>query len=151
MDTIEALRAALIAAFPAEPLARDLLDEPTNYEERAELAPLAGRTWRDIEPGFLVRHASLLVYASAAQYRALLPAYLLYLLDHDAFNEVPFQVARQLTRKDDPVDQQIFDRRIAGLGTDQRGVVRRVIAHLATKEPMQEAMSRAVPSWQRLD
>jgi uncharacterized protein DUF6714 len=145
------LRASLLAAFPAAPLSKELLAEPTNYEEHHELATLAGTTWRDITTAFLVRHASLLVYASPSQYRALLPAYLLYLVEHDAFNEVPFQVARQLTRKDDPTDQQIFDRRIAGLDAAQRAVVRRVIEHLATKEPMQEPMSRALASWQQLD
>lgn len=105
MPDPDAVDAALIAAFPAVPIDRATLDEATGrwdyYDAAAELRSLDGKTWSQLEPDFLVRHATLVNYAGDALFRAVLPAYLHYLLVHRPSNEVPFHIGGQLTRKDD--------------------------------------------------
>jgi len=148
------LRAALIAAFPAEPITRDTIDEPLAnwdvYEEAGELSMLEGKTWLELDAAVVEHHDVLMPYAGNALFRATLPAYLLYLVEHPAYNEVPFHVGGQLSRADDPTDLKTIDRRVAPLTAGQRAAVRRVIGYLTTREPMKEVMARALETWDRV-
>lgn len=147
------LAAALVAAFPARPLTRARLVEPSagweDYRDGDFLAEVEGKTWRELDHGFLDRHHSALRYAGAEGFGALLPAYLQRLLEARAFNEVPFVVAGELKRYGDPAMTAIFDARVAPLDGAQRAVVRRVLEVLMTREPMEAAMMAAFESWWR--
>ena len=149
MNDAHGFRDALIAAFPPAPIARATIDagrwEP--YSRRDELPLFEDRSWLELEPSLLERHQALLTYAGDELYRALLPAYLLFLIEIDDPGAVPFHVAGQLSRHDDRVDQQIFDERTRPMTSAQRTVVRRVIEHLATRASMHEPMTVALRSW----
>lgn len=151
---VEDLEAALIAAFPPVTIDREMIDEPTAnwtvYDDRADLAALESKTWRDCVD-VLVRHPTLPVYAGDALWRATLPGYLQHLLrERQHFDDLPFQLARQLTRPTDPDGQPKFERRIAPLSAAQRAVIRDVLALLANVPPMDEAMGRALTTWNDL-
>jgi hypothetical protein len=152
---IEKLEDALTSAFPLITIDRAMIDEPSAlwhvYDDYAELAALEGKTWRELPAEHLFRHPSLLVYAGEALFHAMLPAYLRYLLhERKRFNALPFQVAGQLTRNEDPQSHPKFDRRIARFTPDQRVAVRDVLALLATVYPIQEPMSSALATWNHL-
>ena len=154
MSTQDELDAALAAAFLAVPIDRATIDEPTGrwdyYDDASELMSLEGLTWRQLEPTFLVRHATLVNYAGDGLFRAVLPAYLRYLLNDRPSNEVPFHVGGQLIRKDDLDGRRIFDRRTDPLTGAQRTAIREVLAYLATVVPMDEVMTRAHATWSQL-
>jgi hypothetical protein len=155
MTTVEDLESALTSAFPDVVIDRAMIEEPSAlwdvYDQYPDLAALDGITWRDLPSGFLFQHPSLLVYAGDALFRATLPAYLRYLLrERERFNALPFQVAGQLTRTDDPESHPKFDRRVAPFTSAQRITVRNVVAHLATVRPMEEPMSEALETWTHL-
>jgi hypothetical protein len=152
---IEKLEHALAAAFPPVTIERAMIDEPTSlwevYEGYADLAGFEGKTWRELPVEHLVRHPGLLVYAGDTLFHAMLPAYLCYLLhERRRFNALPFQVAGQLTRKDDPDSHPRFDRRIARFTSAQRIAVRDVLALLATVYPIEDPMSAALATWNHL-
>lgn len=83
-----------------------------------------------------------------------MPAYLQHLLrERRHFDDLPFQLARHLTRPTDPDGQQKFARRIAPLSAAQREVIRGVLALLAllaTVSPVEAAMARALTTWNDL-
>lgn len=153
-ETIEKLEAALTAAFPPVSIDRQMIDESTAnwtvYDERADLAALEGKSWLDATD-VLIRHPTLPVYAGDALWRATLPGYLRHLLhEREQFNDLPFQLARQLTRPTDPDGRAKFDRRISSLSPTQRDAVRDVLGHLAHVRPMEDAMARALTTWKDL-
>jgi len=155
MNTVDNLDAELVAAFPAIALERASINEPTSlwdvYDDHAEIVALAGKTWRELPSELLFRHPSLLVYAGDGLFRAVLPAYLRYLLhERERFNALPFQVAGQLTRTSDPDRHKKFDRRIALLTAPQRAVIRNVLELLSTVRPMEEPMTEALATWKQL-
>ena len=155
MTTVEELESALASAFPDVVIDRAMIAEPSAlwdvYDQYPDLAALDGITWRDLPSGFLFQHPSLLVYAGDALFRVTLPAYLRYLLhERERFNALPFQVAGQLTRSDDPESHPKFDRRIAQFTPPQRSAVRDVVALLATVRPIEEPMSKALETWTHL-
>ncbi len=152
MIPTEDLEAALASSFPPTTIDRAMIDEPSAlwsvYDAHGDLTALDGNRWSDLPTEFLVRHPSLLNYAGDALFRAILPAYLRYLLhERTRFNALPWQVAGQLTRNDDPDTHPKFDRRIAPFTSYQRITVRDVLALLATVSPMQEPMSSALITW----
>jgi hypothetical protein len=152
---IEKLEQALASAFPPITIDRAMIDEPTAiwdvYEDYADLVAFEGKTWRELTPELLYKHSALLLWAGDAFWRAILPGYLWYLLhERTLFNDLPFQVASQLTRKDDPEYHPKFGRRIAGLSGEQRAAIRDVLTLLATVSPLEEIMSRALASWNNL-
>jgi hypothetical protein len=154
-DVIAQLEDALESAFPPVTIDRAMIDEPTAlwhvYDDYTDLAAFEGKTWRELEPELLYRHPMLLVFAGDDLWRTTLPGYLWYLLhERTLFNALPFQVASQLTRKDDPDSHPRFDRRIAPLSPEQRATIRDVLAFLATVSPLEEAMSRAITTWNNL-
>lgn len=149
----DALAGALVEAFPARPLTRELLTEPAaaweDYREGDIVQELAGKTWLELDHAFLDRHHSALRYAGPAGFAALLPAYLRRLVEQPAFNEMPFVVAGELKRYGDPTIEKIFDERIARLDSKQRATVKRVIESLTTRAPMEAAMAVAFESYWR--
>ncbi len=152
---IEKLEQALASAFPPITIDRAMIDEPTAvwdfYEDYADLAAFEGKTWRELAPELLYKHSMLPVFAGDALWRATLPGYLWYVLhERTLFNELPFQLASQLTRKDDPDSHPRFDRRIAPFSDAQRAAIRDVLAVLATVSPLEETMSRAFATWKNL-
>jgi hypothetical protein len=152
---IEKLEDALTSAFPLVTIDRAMIDEPTAnwdvYEDYADLAAFDGKTWRELSPELLYRHPALPLWAGDALWRAILPGYLWYLLhERQRFNDLPFQLAGELTRGDDPAAHVKFDRRVAGLSAEQRTVIRDVVALLATVRPMEEPMSHALATWNKL-
>ena len=147
------LDAALVSAFPVVTIDRSMIDEPTAnwsvYDATADLVNLEGKTWRELPAAVLKRHPTLPIYAGDALFCTTLPAFLHYLLhERDSFNDLPFQLAGQLTRRTD-VDNNKLDRRLSCLTTAQRAAVADVLAHLATIAPMDEIMSRALTTWNR--
>lgn len=151
---VEELDAALDAAFTSITIDRQMIDEPTAnwtvYDEWPDLVALEGKDWRDATQ-ILARHPTLPVYAGDALWRATLPGYLRHLLhERKQFDDLPFQLARQMTRPTDPEGKLKFDRRTSPLTTAQRAAVRDVLEHLATVPPMEEAMSRALTTWNEL-
>lgn len=145
------LRTALIAAFPPVPITRAMIDTPdarwSGYEERDDLARLEGKAWTELEPELLERHGTLLVHTGGALYRAILPAYLLLLAEHELHTALPFHVAGQVTRGDHRIEQEIFDERVGPMTAEQRAVVRRAIALLAKHALMKDVMKVAFRSW----
>jgi hypothetical protein len=151
-NMIEKLEDALTSAFPLVTIDRAMIDEPTAiwdvYEDYTDLAAFEGKTWRNLAPELLFKHSALLLWAGDAFWRAILPGYLWYLLhEQTLFNDLPWQVAGELTRSEDPGTCVKFDRRIAAFSAEQRAVIRDVIARLATMRPMEEPMSRALETW----
>lgn len=154
-NMIEKLEQALVSAFPPIMIDRAMLDEPTAnwdaYEDHADLVAFEGKTWRDLAPELLYRHSMLPVFAGDALWRATLPSYLWYVLhERTLFNDLPFQLASQLTRKSDPDSHPRFDRRIAPFSPRQRATIRDVLALLAMVPPLEETMSRALATWNNL-
>jgi hypothetical protein len=152
---IEKLEQALASAFPPITIDRAMIEESTAvwdfYQDYADLAAFEGKTWRELAPELLYKHSALLLWAGDAFWRAILPGYLWYLLhERTLFNDLPFQVASQLTRKDDPEYHPKFDRRVAGLSGEQRAAIRDVLTLLATVSPLEETMSRAFATWNNL-
>ncbi|MEO7729686.1 MAG: hypothetical protein ABIY55_01850 [Kofleriaceae bacterium] len=152
---IEKLEDALVVAFPPVTIDRAMIDEPTAnwdvYEDYADLARFEGKTWRELAPELLYKHSALMLWAGDAFWRAILPGYLSYLLhERTLFNDLPWQVAGQLTRKDDPEYHPKFDRRIAGLSREQGLTIREVLTLLSTLRPVEETMSRALATWNNL-
>jgi hypothetical protein len=150
---VEKLEAALAAAFPEITIDRTMINEPTadwsSYPDRADLAAFEARTWQELPAELLVSHSTLPVYAGDNLFRATLPGYLRYLLhERRHFNNLPFQLAAQLTRKGNPDPK--FDRRIAPFSQAQRGTIRAVLSLLATVSPMEETMARALVTWNKL-
>jgi len=151
-NMIEKLEDALASAFPPITIDRTMIDEPTAiwdvYEDYADLAAFEGKSWRELPPELLYKHSALLLWAGDAFWRATLPSYLWYLLhERTLFNDLPWQLAGELTRSDDPAARLKFDRRIAGLSAEQRAVIRDVVALLSTVRPMEQSMSRALTTW----
>jgi hypothetical protein len=152
---IEKLEDALASAFPPITIDRAMIDEPTArwdlYEDYADLAAFEGKTWRELSADLIARHATLPIYAGDALWRATLPGYLRYLLhEHKRLDEVPFQLARQLTRREDPEHHPRFDRRAEAFSPAQRTAIRDVLALLATVSPLEETMSPALATWSNL-
>jgi hypothetical protein len=152
---IEQLEAALLAAFPPVAIDRAMIDEATAnwdvYEDYAALGAFEGKTWRELAPELLYRHSALLLWVGDALWRVVLPGYLWYLLhERTLFNDLPWQVAGELTRGDDPAARLKFDRRVAALSERQRTVVRDVVAHLTTVRPMEQPMYRAHTTWKSI-
>jgi hypothetical protein len=145
------LHAGLIAAFPPTPITRAEIETPdarwAGYEERDDLPLLEGKAWTELEPQVLERHGALLTHAGGTLYRAILPAYLWLLAEREYHTALPFHVAAQVTRSDSAIDQEIFDERVGPMTAEQRAIVRRAIALLARRTPMQEAMSVALRNW----
>ncbi len=155
IEMIEKLEDALASAFPPVTIDRAMLDEPTAnwdvYEDRADLVAFEGRTWRELAPELLYRHSALPLWAGDALWHAILPSYLRYLLrERTRFNDLPFQLAGDLTRSDDQGARVKFDRRLAAFSTEQRAAIRDIVALLATVRPMEEPMSRALATWNNL-
>lgn len=145
------LDTALTSAFLAVMIDRAMIDEPTAnwsvYEDTADLVAFEGKTWRELSPAVLKRHLTLPIYAGDALFCATLPAFLRCLLyERESFNDLPFQLAGQLTRRTD-VDNKKLDRRLSRLATAQRIVVGEVLAYLATIAPMDETMGLALATW----
>lgn len=152
---IEKLEHALVSAFPPVVIDRAMIDEPTAlwhvYDDYAELAAFEGKTWRELAPEQVVQHATLPIYAGDSLWRATLPGYLWYLLHaRGVWNEVASQLARQLTRREDPEYHPKFDRRIAPFTPAQRAAIRDVLTLLATVPLMEDSMSRALATWNNL-
>jgi hypothetical protein len=152
---IEKLEDALASAFPPVTIDRAMIEEATAnwdvYEDYSDLVAFVGKTWRDLPAKLLYKHSALLLWAGDAFWRACLPGYLWYLLhERTLFNDLPWQVASALMRKDDPESQPKFDRRIAGLSRQQRAAIRDVVILLATVSPLEETMSRARATWDNL-
>ena len=149
----DALCAALNALFPPRPITRAMLEEPTagweDYKGGDLVQQLEGRSWDELEPAFIEQHHSALRYTGPEAFGALLPAYLRHLLQHRAFNDIPFVVAGELQRYGNPVNVGVFDARIERLTAAQRAVVKRIVAFLTTREPMQAAMSATFESYWR--
>lgn len=148
---IDGLEAALVAAFPEVTVDRAMIDEPSAnwsvYDDSDDLVAFEGRTWRDLPHELIKRHSTLPIYAGDALFCTTLPAFLSYLLhERVSFNDLPFQLAGQLTRRAD-VDNRKLDRRLSRLTMAQRAAVGDVLAHLATLAPMDEVMSRAFATW----
>ena len=145
------LRAALIAAFPPTPIARETIHTAdagwARYEERDALALLEDKSWPEFAVEILERHEALLIHAGATLFRAILPAYLLRLVEHEYSTILPFHVVSQLTRKDSNVDREVFDERVGPMTADQRDVVRRAIVLLEKQLLLREVASTALRSW----
>ena len=154
-NMIDKLEEALVAAFPPVTIDRAMIDEPTAnwdvYEDYADLAAFEGKTWRELPANLLYKHSALLLWAGDAFWRAILPGYLWYLLhERTLFNSLPWQVAGQLTRKDDPEFHPKFDRRTAALSREQGVAIRDVLTLLTMVSPLEEVMSRALATWNNL-
>jgi len=150
---IEKLEDALASAFPPVAIDRAMIDEPTAnwsvYDDRGDLVAFEGKTWHELPAAVLKRHPTLPIYAGDALFCTTLPAFLRYLLhERESFNDLPFQLAGQLTRRTD-VDNKKLDRRLSRLTTVQRAVVGEMLAYLATIAPMDEIMGGALKTWDR--
>lgn len=145
------LGAALVAGFPPTPITHATIYTAdarwTGYEERDALPLIEGRSWVELTPEILEHHSALLVHAGGALYRAVLPAYLLRLVEHEYSTILPFHVLSQLTRKDSPVDRVIFEERVGPMTAEQREVVRRAIVIVAKQALLREVASAAIRSW----
>jgi len=149
--TIEKLESALAAAFPLVTIERAMIEEPTAnwsvYDDKDDLVAFEGKTWRELPDAVLKRHPTLPIYAGDALFCTTLPAFLRYLLhERESFNDLPFQLAGQLTRRTD-VDNKKLDRRLSCLTTAQRAAVGELLSYLATVAPMDEIMGRALATW----
>ncbi|HLL25378.1 MAG TPA: hypothetical protein VK427_24750 [Kofleriaceae bacterium] len=150
---IEKLDEALTYAFPPVTIDRLMIEEPTAnwsvYDERGDLVGFEGKTWPELPAALLKRHPTLPIYAGDALFCATLPAFLRYLLhERESFNDLPFQLAGQLTRRTD-VDNKKLDRRLSRLTTAQRAAVGEMLAYLAEVAPMDEIMGGALATWNK--
>ncbi|MEO8840998.1 MAG: hypothetical protein ABI704_05465 [Kofleriaceae bacterium] len=141
----------MIAAFPPAPITFATIQPAdarwARYEERDDLALVEATSWLEIAPNVLEQHAALLVYAGGELFRAILPAYLLLLVEHEYATSLAFAVANQLARKDSPFAQEIFEERVGPMTSEQRDVVRGAIAILAEQRLLRDAFSDALRSW----
>lgn len=152
-DMIEKLESSLERAFPPITIDRAMIDEATanwnayDEDDRADLISLEGMTWRELPAPLVKRHPTLPIYAGDALFCATLPAFFRYLLhERESFNDLPFQLAGQMTRRTD-VDNNKLDRRLSHLTGAQRAVIGEMLAYFATVPPMDEIMGRALATW----
>jgi hypothetical protein len=155
MMSADDLAAALGGAFPLLPIDLAMLEDPSSnwdaYDERSELAALVGSTWADLPPQAISRHAPAIIYAGDRLFHELVPAFLAYSLGTTKqLDDVRFQLASQLTRREDVAYHGKFDRRLAYFTIDQRTVVRDTVAHLATRPALAEVMTPAADTCERL-
>jgi hypothetical protein len=148
------LDSALLDVFPANVIQSQLLDEPSsgwrNYDRAGEMRPrLVGRTWRELDAQFVEDFHEALIFAGRETFGLMLPAYLDFLLKLTGFSHALYVVAGQLTRKDDPVDQRIFDARVSALTAPQRELVARIVRALAARPAMERALASAVVTWEK--
>ncbi|MCW5807253.1 MAG: hypothetical protein KIT31_33165 [Deltaproteobacteria bacterium] len=145
------LRTALVAAFPPAPITRDMIHAAdaswARYEDRDVLPLLEGKSWLELAPNILERHEALLIHTGAALYQAILPAYLLRLIEREHATIGAFHVVSQLTRGDNSVARELFDTRVGTMTPAQRDVVRRAITILAQQPLLREVASDALRSW----
>lgn len=150
-DLVSALR----STFLPSPISSELVDEPSNgwanYDRAPEMRPrLVDRTWHELDAAFVEDFHEALIFAGRETFGRMLPAYLEFLLKLEGFSHAMYVVANQLTRKDDPVDQRIFDGRVEALSPPQRALVRDIVSHLASRPAMERAMTSAVASWKEI-
>lgn len=146
------LRAVLTAVFPPAPITREMIFSADarwdGYEERGELGLLEGKSWTELAPAVLEKHAGLLVHTGAALYRAILPAYLALLAEGEYATILPFHVVSQLTHiRESNLDRQIFEERVGPMSAEQRAAVARTLAVLAKQPPLRDVASDALRSW----
>ncbi|MBX3160815.1 MAG: hypothetical protein KF773_32920 [Deltaproteobacteria bacterium] len=150
MDSTE-LRAALVSAFPPAPITHTTIHTPDarwgGYGERDDLMVLEGKAWSELGSDVLRRHRALLTYAGGPLYRAILPAYLLLIAEHENDTPLALHLAGELTRTENATDQEIFDERVRPMTDEQRAVVRRAIVFLARRSAIREVMAAAFRSW----
>ena len=88
-------------------------------------------TWQSLDKDFLEFHENALIYLGDTAFSALLPAYLLYLIDNDDYGGIQYCVAIVLTQKDDPLQLKTFKQRIKELTDLQQTVVKNILVYLA--------------------
>jgi len=144
------LRAELINAFPPQVITKEIMkDRQGAWEEydntsHFESVVING-TWQTLDKDFLELHDNSLVYLGDTAFRALLPAYLLYLIDNDDYSGVQYSVAIVLTKKDNPLQLKTFKQRINELSEAQRTVVKDILGYLAQGH-RQDIMTTALES-----
>jgi hypothetical protein len=137
------LRVALVTAFPPTPIARETIytaDAGWNdYTPRDDLSLLEGKSWVDLTPEILERHATLLTHAGGALYRAILPAFLLQLVEQaECHSVLRYTVVGQLTHMEySDFARAVFLERISPMTVEQRDVVRSALAIVAEQEQEQ--------------
>ncbi len=154
-DRTDELVEALANAFPTSIIDSTLRDEPSAtwsvYDDVADLESIWGKSWQELPAEALVRHATLPIYAGDQLFHAIVPAFLRHVLLEDRrVDELPFQLAGQLTRSDELDRQPKFDRRAALFTPAQRATVRDVLAHLSSRPAIDEPMARAMETWDPL-
>jgi len=140
---MDALVTAVWAAFPARLLDEALFAEP-NPGWRAYLdgaafeAAVVGRSWPELDRRLLERHHDVLGHAGPALFVAVLPAYLVALIEtSEPYQALPLYLLGALTRRDEPRRRREFDQRVAGLADGQRALVARVLEALLTRKSHQ--------------
>lgn len=150
MDNVE-LRAALVKAFPPQTITKDIMKDCQGaWEEydnvlQFESSVLNG-SWQSLDKEFLELHENALIYLGDTAFRALLPAYLAYLIDHDDYGGIQYSVATVLTWKDDPLQLKTFKRRIKELTDSQRTVIKNILTYLAQGD-RKDIMTAALESY----
>jgi hypothetical protein len=127
------LQQQIADAFPPTKLVASTFAGPhdvwTSYPERNEFeAATDGRTWGDLDGAFVEAHFMALGWMTPSLFAALLPAYLLALVEGQSQNELPDFVLSQLTRREG--HEAAYDARVAQLTEQQRAAVAAVLETL---------------------
>ena len=135
MDKVE-LRAALVTAFPPKTITKDIIKDCQGAWEEYDNTShfefnVVNKTWQSLDKNFLGLHENALIYLGETAFRALQPAYLLYLIDNDDYGGIQYCVATVLTQKDDPLQLKTFKQRIKELTDLQQTVVKNILLYLA--------------------
>lgn len=146
------LEAQLRSAFPSEPIAAD--DAFTSWgatylEAEPYAAHLNNKTWEQLDRAYLAQRWDALAFLSTRQLAAVLPAYLLKMLEQP-YSNLPGMVASVLTRpseEDKGLGKRRFTALVETLAPPQRAAIAAALQQFVREHPDEESVRAALESW----
>ena len=145
------LHAQLRAAFPNEPIAAADAFTPwgaTYLDAEPYAAHLDGKTWEQLDRAYLAQRWDALGFLGTRQLAAVLPAYLLEMLEHP-YTNLPGMVASVLTapsKERKGLGKQRFAALLEALAAPQRAVIASALRQFAREHSDEDAVRIALES-----
>jgi hypothetical protein len=146
------LRARLRDAFPSEPIAAaDAFASwgATYLDAEPYAAYLDGKTWDQLDRGYLAQRWDALGFLSTRQLAAVLPAYLLEMLEHP-YSNLPGMVASVLTQPSKErkgLGSRRFTALVEALAEPQRVAIASALQQFVLEHPDEESVRVALESF----
>jgi hypothetical protein len=145
----QSLQSRLRAAFPSEPIAAaDAFTSwgATYLDAEPYAAYLDGKSWDQLDRGYLAQRWDALGFLSTRQLAAVLPAYLLEMLEHP-YSSLPGMVASVLTepsKERKGLGKRRFSALVEALAEPQRVAIASVLQQFVLEHPDEESVRFAL-------